>query len=352
MNFSFFCTFVRVKFFRKILYPFSLIYSAIVSIRNLAYDKGILPSKSFDFPIILVGNLNVGGTGKSPHIEYLIRLLIKKYKIAVLSRGYKRKSKGFQLADKNATVSLLGDEPMQFYKKFKDILVAVDTDRVNGITSLRKLSNPPEIVLLDDAFQHRKVNAGLSVLLTSFDDLYIDDSVLPSGNLRENKKGARRANIIIVTKCPSNISVDERLKILKKLKLEKQQLLFFSTIVYGASLIGANKELSVSELNEYKVLLVTGIANSKPLEQYLESLNIDFHHMKYRDHHTFSEQDKKIMNRKLESLIGSKRIILTTEKDYVRSFSGGNENIYYLPIMSKIIDNEENFNEEILNYVR
>ncbi len=340
-----------MSIFRKILFPFSLIYSAIISIRNVAYDKGILPSRSFDFPIIVVGNLNVGGTGKSPHIEYLIRLLNKKYKIAVLSRGYKRKSKGFQLADENSTASQLGDEPLQFYRKFKDIFVAVDTNRVNGIISLRRLNDPPEIILLDDAFQHRSVKAGLFILLTSFDDLYVDDLVLPSGNLRENRKGARRADIIIVTKCPSNISKEDRLKISKKLKLKKHQLIFFSTIVYSESLIGVNGELSVSRLNEFKVLLVTGIANSKPLEQYLESLNIDFHHLKYRDHYSFSKLDKEKINRKFEGMKGNKKIILTTEKDYVRAFSNGNEHFYYLTILSKILE-EEAFNEEILNYVR
>ena len=318
----------------------------------MAYDRGIFHSKSFDFPTIVVGNLNVGGTGKSPHIEYLIRLLSKKYKIAVLSRGYKRKSKGFQLADENSTVSELGDEPLQFYRKFKDIFVAVDTDRVNGILSLRKLSKPPEIILLDDAFQHRKVKPGLSVLLTSFDDLYIDDLVLPAGNLRENRMGAERANIIIVTKCQSNISMKDRLEVVKILKPGKHQLVFFSTIDYSDSLIGPDKGLSVSKLNEYKVLLVTGIANSKPLEQYLEGLKVDFVHMKYRDHHSFSKIDKEKINRNFENIRENRKIMLTTEKDYVRSFSESNEDVYYLPIRSKIIDNEEKFNEEVLNYVR
>lgn len=341
-----------MNIFRKILFPFSLIYCAIVSIRNVAFDRGILTSKSFDFPTIVVGNLNVGGTGKSPHVEYLVRLLNEKYKVAILSRGYKRKSKGFQLADENSTVSQLGDEPLQFYRKFKDILVAVDTDRVNGIISLRKLNSPPEIILLDDAFQHRKIKAGLSILLTSYDDLYIDDLILPSGNLRENKRGVKRADIIVVTKCPSNISKADRLRISKKLKLEQRQSIFYSTIVYGKSLIGDKGEISVSELNEYKVLLVTGIANSKPLEQYLESMDIDFNHLKYRDHYNFSKLDKEKISRKFESIKENKKLILTTEKDYVRAFSNENENIYYIPILSKIIDKEEDFNDEILNYVR
>lgn len=320
--------------------------------RNRAFDKGILKSRSFNFPIIVVGNLNVGGTGKSPQIEYLIRLLHNKYKIAVLSRGYKRKSKGFQLADKYSTTSQMGDEPLQFYKKFKDILVAVDADRVNGINSLRKLIPPPQIILLDDAFQHRKVKAGLSILLTSFDDLYVDDFVLPGGNLRESSYGARRADIIIVTKCSSNISHDERGKLSKKLKLKKTQMIFFSTIVYSDTLNSSNDEISITKLNEYRVLLVTGIANSKPLENFLDSVGVVYHHMKYPDHHMFSKLEKEKINRKFESITESKKIILTTEKDYVRSFSSNFENVYYLPIRSKIIDDEENFNREILSYVR
>lgn len=320
--------------------------------RNRAFDKGILKSRSFNFPIIVVGNLNVGGTGKSPQIEYLIRLLHNKYKIAVLSRGYKRKSKGFQLADKYSTTSQMGDEPLQFYKKFKDILVAVDIDRVNGINSLRKLMPPPQIILLDDAFQHRKVKAGLSILLTSFDDLYVDDFVLPGGNLRESKDGARRADIIIITKCPSNISHDERSKLTKKLKLNKGQMIFFSTIVYSDTLNSYKEEISITKLNEYRVLLVTGIANSKPLENFLDSVGVVYHHMKYPDHHMFSKFEKEKINRKFERITESNKIILTTEKDYVRSFSSNFENVYYLPIRSKIIDDEENFNREILSYVR
>jgi len=334
------------------LYPFSFIYAAVVGIRNRAFDRGVLKSSSFNFPIIVVGNLNVGGTGKSPQIEYLIRLLHNKYKIAVLSRGYKRKSKGFQLADENSTISQMGDEPLQFYKKFKGVLVAVDADRVNGINSLRKLIPPPQIVLLDDAFQHRKVRAGLSILLTSFEDLYVDDSILPGGNLRESSYGAKRADIIIVTKCPPNISLDERRRVTKKLKLNKAQKIFFSAIVYNDTLYSSKEEISITKLNEYKVLLVTGIANSKPLENFLESVGVVYHHMKYSDHHVFSKFDKEKINRKFENITERKKIILTTEKDYVRSFSNNFENVFYLPIRSNIIDDEENFNREILSYVR
>ena len=329
-----------------------MLYGAGVELRNIAYDKGFLNSYSFNFPIIVVGNLNVGGTGKSPQIEYLIELLSEKYKIGVLSRGYKRKSFGFQLADENSTAEQIGDEPLQFFKKFKDVIIAVDANRVSGINQLRKLNPPPDIVLLDDAFQHRKVNAGLYILLTSYGNLYSEDLVLPSGNLREKRKGAKRANIIVITKCPSNISIEEQQIILNKLKPLTSQSVFFSTVIYSDTLIGLDDELNISKLNEYKVLLVTGIANSKPLTTYLESRNIDFQHLKYSDHYNYSISDKDKIIRKFKNMQVNKKLILTTEKDYVRAFSKANKNIYYLPIQTKIITNEAGFNQEIINYVR
>ena len=190
---------------RKILFPFALLYGIITSIRNFLFDNGILKSYSFDIPIIAVGNLSLGGTGKTPQIEYLIRLLSPKYKVATLSRGYKRKSKGFILADATSNAEILGDEPFQFFSKFPTIQVAVDADRKNGIEQLLSQNIKPDIILLDDAFQHRKVKAGFYILLTSFDELFINDSIFPVGNLRESKLQAKRANMIIVTKCPETI---------------------------------------------------------------------------------------------------------------------------------------------------
>ena len=320
--------------------------------RNLAYDMGFFKVTSFNIPTIVVGNLNVGGTGKSPHIEYLVRLLKNSYRVAVLSRGYKRKSKGFQLADNHATSFVLGDEPMQFSKKFEDVLVAVDNDRVNGIETLLKMENSPEIVLLDDAFQHRKVRAGFYILLTSFGDLYSNDYVLPTGNLRENKKGAKRATIIVVTNCPQDLSTKNQQEICIKLKPLRNQKVYFSSVVYSKILSGNGGKLEVSELVDYKVLLVTGIANSGPLEKYLSELEIDFDHMKFPDHYDFNRSDKKKINERFRRITQDKKIILTTEKDYVRTFSEEKNNIYYLSIEVKIIDNEEGFNQEILKYVR
>ncbi|HSN48353.1 MAG TPA: tetraacyldisaccharide 4'-kinase [Flavobacterium sp.] len=212
---------------RKILFPFAILYGFITGIRNFLYDKGILKSYSFDVPVIAVGNLSVGGTGKTPQIEYLIRLLSPKYKVATLSRGYKRQSKGFVLADSTSNAEILGDEPFQFYKKFNKIQVAVDADRKHGIDQLLSQTNKPEVILLDDAFQHRKVKAGFYILLTSYGDLYSDDFMLPTGNLRESNSGAQRADMIVVTKCPATLSLDEQNEIKAKLKLEPNKELYY-----------------------------------------------------------------------------------------------------------------------------
>ena len=198
---------------RKILFPFAILYGLITSIRNFLFDKEILKSYSFDLPIIAVGNLSVGGTGKTPQIEYLIRLLLTKYKVATLSRGYKRKSEGFVLADANANAEILGDEPFQFFQKFPEILVAVDANRKNGIEQLLSQKEKPEVILLDDAYQHRKVKAGFYILLTAYDDIYVDDFMLPTGNLRESRSGSQRADVVVVTKCPPNLSETEQLSI-------------------------------------------------------------------------------------------------------------------------------------------
>jgi len=337
---------------RKILYPLSLLYGEVVNARNKAYEKGVLNSTSFTIPTIVVGNLNVGGTGKSPQIEYLVRLLKKDYRIAVLSRGYKRKSKGFQLANENSTSNQLGDEPFQFYKKFNNIIVAVDADRVNGINQLQQLETPPEVILLDDAFQHRKVNPGFTILLTDHQNLYVDDSMLPSGNLREKVDGAKRAQVIVVSKCPEDLNDEDQFRIAQKLQPELNQTIFFSAIEYHNQVVNDKDKIDVLELEKFDVLLVTGIAKPKPLEQFLNVNNIKFKHLKYPDHHDFTESDKKKIRNSFESLKSNKKIILTTEKDYVRNFTVNQKNIYYLPIKTKFLDNEEDFNKLILNYVQ
>ncbi len=314
------------------------------------YDTNILKSTNFDIPTIVVGNLSVGGTGKTPQIEYLIRLLQDTYKIAVLSRGYKRKSKGFVLADANATAKTIGDEPMQFYKKFKNCIVAVDADRVNGITQLKNLKNRPDVILLDDAYQHRKVVGGFNILLTPYTKLYIDDMMLPTGDLREKIRGADRAQVIIVTKCPENLTELAQFQIADKLKPEMHQTVFFTKITYAESVIGTKKIL-INVLHEYKVLLVTGIAKTTPLCEFLDSKKVSYQHLKYADHYEFSEKDVSKIESTFLNIDASKKLILTTEKDYVRTFDSSNENVYYIPIETSFLDHQNDFNTLIKKYV-
>lgn len=341
-----------MNFLRKILYPFSLIYGLITTLRNWAFDKGLIKAKEFDLPIIAVGNLNVGGTGKSPQIEYLIRLLQAKYDTAVLSRGYGRKTKGFLMADVDADANQLGDEPFQFYRKFTNLTVAVDENRVHGVEQIQKLDPGIGLILLDDAFQHRYVKAGFYLLLTAFDDLYVNDLLLPAGNLRESKSGAKRANIIVITKCPKNLNKEDRGRIEKKLKPQPYQKVFFSTITYQKKIIGSQGEISIDDLKNYKVLLVTGIANPKPIEDFLFQKKIDFEHVKFGDHHHIENKEIKSISKKYDKISGSRKIILTTEKDYVRNFLDVEFQVYYLAIETEFIDGEEEFNNLINDYVR
>jgi tetraacyldisaccharide 4''-kinase len=329
---------------RKILFPFSVLYGLITSIRNFLFDKGILKSYSFDLPIIAVGNLSVGGTGKTPQIEYLIRLLSPNYRIATLSRGYKRKSEGFVLADENSDAAILGDEPFQFYKKFPNIQVAVDADRRNGIEQLLKISQP-DIVLLDDAFQHRKVKAGLYVLLTAYGDLYSDDLILPAGNLRESRNGAERAKIIVVTKCPPDLSAKEQDRIQKKLKIDSDQKLCFTSIAYDEFVFSEEKQLSVSEIKPVDKLLLAGIAKPEPFFAYLQSENDVI--LTFPDHHHFTEKDIAEIKNKAQD-----KKIITTEKDFVR-LKGRlpDSQLFYLPIKSHFISGGNDFDKTILNYV-
>ncbi|MDZ7614993.1 MAG: tetraacyldisaccharide 4'-kinase [Flavobacteriaceae bacterium] len=338
--------------FRKILYPFSLVYDEITKARNKAYDKNILPSYTFEVPVIGVGNLSVGGTGKTPMIEYLIRLLYKDYRTAVLSRGYKRKSKGFILADEGSTFETLGDEPIQFYRKFRNITVAVDADRVNGIKQLLNQKPAPEVILLDDVLQHRKVNPGFTILLTSYDKLYTEDSVLPSGDLRENINGAKRSQIIVVTKCPDKLSENEQFEISKKLKPEPNQTIFFTSIAYNDKIRSASGEIELSDLKKYQVLLLTGIAKTKPLTDFLSQKEIEFTHISFPDHHNFSSRDIQSVRQQFDKIQSEKKILLTTEKDYVRLSPLLTENVYFLPIETYFITNEKDFNKLILDYVR
>ncbi|MFH6944420.1 tetraacyldisaccharide 4'-kinase [Flavobacterium sp. FlaQc-50] len=331
---------------RKLLFPFAILYGLITTIRNFLFDKGILKSTSFDLPVIAVGNLSVGGTGKTPQIEYLIRLLADTYKIATLSRGYKRQSEGFVLADTTSNAAVLGDEPFQFFQKFPNVQVAVDANRTNGITQLLSQTTKPEVILLDDAYQHRKVKAGFYILLTAFDDLYADDFMLPTGNLRESRSGADRANIVIVTKCPKDLSVEKQNEIQAKLKLSASQQLYFTFIAYDDFIYSKNEKIAVKEIEDEPKLLLAGIAKPTSFFNYLKNEKEEC--LTFPDHHHFSESDLEMIQNKAQ---GKK--IITTEKDYVRlKDSKLISQLYYLPIKSTFISKHQNFDAAILAYVK
>ena len=329
---------------KKILFwilstPFLL----VTSIRNFLYNIGVIKSHQFNIPIISIGNLVLGGSGKTPSIEYLVRLLSNNYKVAVLSRGYGRKSTGFILADSNSDAGIIGDESMQYYRKFKNIIISVDSSRVRGINKLIKLNSKPEIVLLDDAYQHRKVKPGMSILLTKFNDLYSDDNIFPLGNLRESKRNANRADVIIVTKCDKNINKDQKRHIIQKLNIGDNQKIYFSSIKYSKMVYDKESSKPLSEFKNIKFTLVTGIADSFHLINYLNDSGYNFNHILFKDHHNFSDSDIIKIDRN--------NLIITTEKDYVKLFTKITSSLYYLPI-EFIIDNEVDFSKQILDYIQ
>jgi tetraacyldisaccharide 4'-kinase len=338
-----------MKAIRFLLFPFAVLYDLITSLRNLLYNKGIFKSTVFDLPIIAVGNLNVGGTGKSPQIEYLIRLLQNQFKVAVLSRGYKRKTTGYVLIDSTHSAEDVGDEPLQFFKKFPKISAAVDANRVNGIQQLQSNVNP-EVILLDDAFQHRKVKAGFYILLTKYGDLYANDFLLPTGNLRESRAGVKRAHVIVVTKCPQNLSKAEQERIQKKLRTNANQAVFFSTISYHSKTKGF-QQVSLENLKDYEVVLVTGIANPKPLLNFLNEQQVKVQHLEYPDHHNFSAQEIQKIKSVFDDNTSAKKILLTTEKDYMR-LSDKISSLSYIEIESAFLSNKENFDKIVLSQVK
>lgn len=335
-----------MKILRKLLYPFGLLYGGITSIRNFLYDQKILKSTEFDVPVIAIGNLNVGGTGKTPQVEYLTRLLTPYYKVAILSRGYKRSSKGFFLADENSTAAMLGDEPFQYHRKFPQVSVAVDANRTQGIQNILKLRPETQVVLLDDAYQHRKVKAGFYILLTSYSDLFSDDLLLPAGNLREYKSGADRAALVIVTKCPSNLSQEQQQKVKSKLALSDNQKLFFSTIEYDEFVFSETNSISVEEVKLKDKTLLAGIAKPNYFFDFLKKPSDTL--LKFPDHHNFTVEEINAVKSKAQQ-----NLVITTEKDYVRLYdSVVSENLYYLPIKSAFLKDNELFDISILDFVK
>ncbi|MEO9894351.1 tetraacyldisaccharide 4'-kinase [Aurantibacter sp.] len=317
-----------MKLLRIIGLPVAFVYGLIIHMRNYLFDAGILKSKSFQTPTVCVGNLSLGGTGKTPMVEFLVEALHYHIKVAVLSRGYKRKSSGYVVADANSTVDTLGDEPFQIHKKFKQITLAVDSDRINGITTLEKTVSP-SLIILDDAFQHRKVKPDFSILLTAFNNYYSDDYFLPYGTLRDSKNQAKRAQVIVVTKCPQELSLDKRMAIKERLKPLENQKVLFSFLAYNNRIKGLSKETTLDEIKNHNITLVTGIANPLPLMDYLRSKDLNFEHLRFKDHHDFSANEIRNLN--------SKDFVLTTEKDFVR-LQGKVEELAYVEMAHQFMD--------------
>ncbi|MGB5783027.1 MAG: tetraacyldisaccharide 4'-kinase [Eudoraea sp.] len=320
-----------MQLLRILAFPFSLIYALVVYFRNVLYDSGILQSTEFKTPIVSVGNLSTGGTGKTPMIEWLLSHLSAGSGLAVLSRGYKRKTKGFVLAQPISTAEEIGDEPLQIYTKFPEVSLAVDEDRIRGIKQL-VASKQPNLILLDDAYQHRKVKPQFSILLTSYGKLYTKDWYLPIGNLRDNKRSSKRADLIIVTKCPPDLDDDSQRRIIWELNPGKDQKVLFCTLEYDINLKGKKEGLSLSGLQNKEVTLVTGIANPKPLIDFLRSAEVTFDHLRYRDHHYFTEKEIDFFN--------SKPLILTTEKDYMR-LKDSVDNLYFISVRHRFLGEGE-----------
>ncbi len=344
-----------------LLFPFSILYGIITAVRNLLYDWGILKSRSFREHIISIGNLAVGGTGKTPHIEYLIKLLESEFNVATLSRGYKRKTKGFMICYPENTADEVGDEPKQFKTKFPGITVAVDADRVHGIRELLKLKDKPDIFLLDDAFQHRSVKPGLNILLTDFNNLFVHDSMLPGGTLREYPGNCKRADIIIITKTPERITNLDMKVYSKEVELNPYQKLFFSWLKYGDLYYYSDPEFKIDvaqQLFKFNVLVLTGIANPKPMITYIKEYANTIQHVNYGDHYEFTTEDVAELRKTFNNIAGENKLIVTTEKDYMRlnkpellELITGLP-LFILPIEIDFKNKTEEFNESVLRYAR
>lgn len=343
------------------LSPLAWIYGWVMWIRNRFFDWGILKSKQYDIPVISVGNITVGGTGKTPHIEYLIRLLSPKYKIAVLSRGYKRKSKGYVLGTKDTPMEMIGDEPWQMMQKFPNIYIAVDANRCRGIERLMsdEATKDVQVILLDDAFQHRYVSPGRNILLTDYHRLITKDMILPAGRLREAPAGKERANLVIVSKCPEEMSPMEYRIIAESLQLRPYQRLYFSTFKYGKMVNMLTCEMKpIAEMRHYNVLLLTGIGCPKQMRLDMAKRFASVESMDFKDHHYYTPSDIEQIGQELEKL-PEPRLIITTEKDFTKLMSlepfpdKVAESIWVLPIGIKILQGKEKlFNDKITGYVQ
>ena len=342
---------------KALLCIFSVLYGFGIGVRNLLFDLGILKSRRFAIPILCIGNITVGGTGKTPHTELLIDALRHKFRVACLSRGYKRKTSGFRLADERSTAGDIGDEPLQIHKKFPDILVACDADRVHGIEKLMALAEPPQVILLDDAFQHRYVQADKNILLVDYSRPVMEDHLLPWGRLREGVHALKRADFLIVTKCPPNLSpIDQRIWS-KHLDIKPYQQLFFSTTTYGEICPLVAGGTTPQPGSECGILCVTGIAEPAPYVEHLKSYTPHITTLRYPDHHAFTGRDIQHIVRAFEQIPQEEKYIFTTEKDAVRLETCHfpeeiRQRMYYVPVVPKFIRNQEAFLNEISEYVR
>jgi tetraacyldisaccharide 4'-kinase len=348
-----------------LLGPLSFVYGVIVWLRNFLYDHKVLKSKEYEIPIISIGNISVGGTGKTPHTEYLLRMLNKEFSIAVLSRGYKRKTKGFRFVETNSTALESGDEPLQIKKKFPDAIVAVDANRTRGIETLLEKFPDLNLIIMDDAFQHRRVKSGLSILLNNFSHPISKDFLLPLGRLREGKSSVFRSHIIIVSKCPYELKPIERRIMHKEMEVLPYQYLFFSTLKYKTLKPVFPDVVKVLNgdflhLKKHNVLAFTGIAKSENFIEYLQPKCQTLKHLKFSDHRNFTLRDIKLISKNFEALNNDK-LIITTEKDAVRLKTNSifpdelKKHFYYLPIEIELLisdDEKQQFDNQIFSYVR
>ncbi|MGQ9620153.1 MAG: tetraacyldisaccharide 4'-kinase [Bacteroidales bacterium] len=350
-----------------LLYPLSLIYGFITWFKNFLYNTEILTSREFTLPVICVGNITVGGTGKTPHCEYLVNLLKDRFKIALLSRGYRRSTKGFIIANPSSSTEEIGDEPAQIYLKNPDIIVAVDRKRVRGIENILRERPDTEVIILDDGFQHRRLIPGLSILLTDYNRLMINDYLLPYGELRESLRNMHRADIILVTKCPSGLTPIQRRIVVKDMRKAPYQDLYFTSYIYGplmpvfsGKISGTKTSFPEEEAGKTDVLLVTGVANPDPLVEHVGKKFKEVKHLRFRDHYRYTENDIFRIFDSYSSITSTKKIIVTTEKDAVRLKELINivppemrKSFYYIPVTIHFLNNDnEKFNNLIINYVR
>lgn len=346
-----------------ILYPISLIYGLVVYLRNALYDSNVFKSTEFEIPVISIGNITVGGTGKTPHTEYLVTLLKKHVNVATLSRGYKRKSKGFVLVQETSDVQNVGDEPLQMKQKFPEVTVAVDEKRVHGIEKLLSdEQTTPDVILLDDAFQHRQVTPGINILLIDYNRPIDQDHLLPLGRLRERSYQRRRANVIIYTKCPDEVTPITRRIIMKNVNLRPYQSLYFTTMEYGTPVpVFPEAAAEVPDFAKEKVnsLMLVGIANPDQFRNYLASVSNLKDELVFSDHHNFTNADFKKIEQLYESQQSAAAFVFTTEKDAIRLRTNATLNdalkahLFYIPITIKFLDHEgKSFDKKIVGYVK